>query len=314
MGRCPYVDESASFLDGWHCIILGGHVDDYDIVRNYCTSSVHCKKCPYHPDGRKTVCDTEDDHSDLPEEEVIFSSSTSKRKSAPSPSHDTRKYDIGTTTGSYRSYRSRRNTAVALAVVAFLLAAVIFGGKLIGILGPWVDMQTAQDTRSQRAYLLTVSREQDSGTLFKSRASAFDEEGYVHASAFSGLSDVYFKQDKACVWLGTTHLYVLNTAAVYDLSDSEIKQQLYRPLLVTAVDIGGAAVSSALTVTDESGQAVRCIPTGEGSYTLLLPDEAVHPVLTFHADGYQTLTAAPDLSGRMAQIVITLTAQGGAER
>ena len=51
MGRCPYIDDSASFMDGYHCKRIGGKVDEYDITRCYCNSSASYEYCPHYPGG-----------------------------------------------------------------------------------------------------------------------------------------------------------------------------------------------------------------------------------------------------------------------
>ncbi len=315
MGRCEYVDESASFLDGWHCSITGRHVDDSDIVRHYCRDSIDCRHCPYR--GGDDRLRKPHQEAPVPEEPAhpIYSEPVPSKPARPSRTgYGTDASSTYTGGGSWRSYRRNRGKTIALLSVIALIAALVFGGTLLGILGPWVDMHLPEGTVVPKASLLTVGRGENGSPLFAARSGAFDQEGYAHAVAPTGTSDVYYREDNACVWLGTTDLLMLNTSVVYDIGYDEIRSLLVRPLLVTLTDTDGTPISAPLTVTDESGQSVQCTALSAGSYVLLLPDDSRSPSLTFCAEGYRSFTAQPDLSDRLSQAHIKLSEEGGAPR
>ncbi len=313
MGRCEYVDDSASFLDGWHCRITGRHVETAQMVRDYCNDSINCENCPHrNPQAHRRDEEKVLNQQEEPEASLYYTEQHSQRETPERiPDTDHSSYVGG---GSWSSYRGRRTKTIAVMAAVLFAAVLVFGGQLIGIWGPWVDMQLPEGASAAESALLIVGRGENNAPLFKTRAGSFDESGYAHVAAFNGTSDVYFRRDDACVWVGTTDLLMLNTSVVYDIGYDEIQDLLYRPLLLAVNDADGRAIPSALTVADEYGQPVRCIAMGDGKYVLLLNDDDVSVKLTFRAEGYPSVEGCVDLSDRLMSAVITLPHEGSDNR
>lgn len=313
MANCEYVDKSV-WLDGYHCKLAGRRIDDRSFVNTYCRSSVHCDECPIrNPNAGKRQEEQRTREEEQRREQA--QREARKRREAeeyrtPVRSSGRRGYSGGggsSSIGFLDVLGSVAHFGIMMLVVAVVVIILVFGSDFLGWMGPWVDMKLPDGTPTEGVSLYSVSRDED--TTFESRSGEFDQDGLAHVRFHTGYSDVYFARDCGGVWIGTCDLYTLNTAVVYDVTYEEIQSQMYRTLLADLVDSSGTPIVSGLTVTDAAGDACKCIDMGNGRYAVILPDEAITPVLTFQADGYAAYTVEMDMSGRLVTAMITLAAK-----
>lgn len=307
MGKCEYVDDSASFADGWHCKLLRGHVDDRSLVNNYCRDSVYCEYCPVRGgDDRRRRRDPEPEEK-IPEIREVHRDNTGETIRSGGGSSGGGG-GIGLLFGEVGTFLKIFTVALAVVLVGMLV------GHLFGMNDTWVNMQLPDGAVTKNAGLYAVNRDTAWGDpLFDVSSEEFDDEGHVRLRSYKNYSDAYFYQDTGAVWLGTNDLYPANETTVYDITYEEICQQLYRVVLVELRDTEGASIASGLTVTDGNGQSQRCVDMGNGSYAVLLPNDTETVALTFNSAGYESYTATMELSQRLTSVVVTLVQEGGNE-
>lgn len=294
MGRCPYIDDSASFLDGYHCKMIGGKVDEYEITRCYCNSSASYPYCP-HAGGddrlrrkpepeepKKEIRRTEEPEPPDPPRQDL-------RKPAPSRSH------------------SERHTGRLVLIAAGIIGIFVLLLKLAGYLDTNVYFNlTNIGTTSRKDYSVEIiSRGPED--LFQTRRKGFNKQNKVRFPVKTGDHDFWVIYDDCASFYGTWSGNNPGGDVQGTVDADALRLGMERGLLITLQDGKKQPIlTQSLSVTGDSGEVYPTISLGSGQYVILVPETAVAPALTFQAEGYEILTVTLDLSGRLNSAVVTL--------
>lgn len=305
MGRCEYIDDSASFLDGYHCLITGRRVDDPQIVGYYCKSSVACEYCPYRGG---------DDRYRKPKEEPP------KR----TPSYDTEEsYTGGTGSGSTGSGstggsgggggRSSGYGGKGLGVLGGLALLFVGVGVLIVFITRWLGLD---DSRLQLELLSETPTKIEDVSLraiclgekhrYKSETGGFDENAVSDLSLENGINEVYLEYDGTSILVGA---FVGDDTNAYtgQLDLDKAMSNAVRILLVTLEDGDEVPITAGqLRVTDERGEDMAIMAMDGGGYVVLVPNDTLSADLTFSIGGYEPLSVKVDMSERVTGVLLTL--------
>lgn len=308
MGYCDYHNsEKSGPMNGWYCNRMDKYVDR-SLYTHYCNDSIRCKYCP------ALGGDDRDRKPRVEETEKPVEKSYSRRNTDVEDDRGTTgggsRGGGGSTPGFFETAGAVIKTLGLALIVSAIICVLVFGADFLGFLGPWVDFQLpANSPLIQDASLYSVSWDAD--TRFEGRSEEFDKEGLAHARFHNGVSDVYYSQDRAAVWIGTCNLMTLNTAVVYDITEDEIQSQLFRTLLIHLTDSQDVPIMSEPAVTLDSGESLDVQYMGDDLWIVILPNDQLNPSLNLASDGYKPVTFSVDMKERVAEVNVKMAAKEG---
>lgn len=304
MGRCPYIDDSASFMDGYHCTRIGGKVKEYDITRCYCNSSASYVHCPYC--GGDDRLRSKPEPETPPRKEPERSSSCDSGDDSYGSGGGGNSYSGGSPTpprgGS--SAKGYGGLLIAIAIVFGLMYLVMYCTGLLHSHALF-QLQNLGGVDAEEFTLRSLSLSPEH--LYDTKKADFDETGFGSMRLREGPNEIWLEYDGVSFLLGS---FVGDGKVDYPAENVDLRQlqaQMVRPLLLTLQDGNQVpVVTDQLTVTGPSGQSMTVMATGDGTYVVLLPNDAICPALTFYVEGFEPLTVSADLSDRIAGAVLTL--------
>lgn len=295
---CPYIDNSASFLDGYHCLRIKGKVQDRDITRCYCNSSANYQYCPHNGGDDRTRNKQEPEPEKKPEptpprQNPIFDDDTPERRN-PVPRPPSRGYNLG-----FFGW-----AAVILLAVAVILTVVIVKGDFESCLQ--LQLTNTGDIKPRQVSLVAVNRSPE--TPYQCREERFNKKGYCDLKLADGPNDVYMEYDGVSVLMATFQGDGVNKYTAENGFDFQwFQEQSVYVLLVTLEDgQEQPIVTDNLQVTGEGGRTMPVMVMADGRYAVILPGGADTMSLTFTAEGYDPVTATLVLKDRLSGVLLTL--------
>lgn len=295
---CPYIDNSASFLDGYHCLKIKGKVQDREITKCYCNSSANYQYCPYNGGDDRKRNKQEPEPEKKPEptpprQNPIFDDDTPERRN-PVPRPPSRGYNLG-----FFGW-----AAVILLAVAVILTVVIVKGDFESCLQ--LQLTNTGDIKPRQVSLVAVNRSPE--TPYQCREERFNKKGYCDLKLADGPNDVYMEYDGVSVLMATFQGDGVNKYTAENGFDFQwFQEQSVYVLLVTLEDgQEQPIVTDNLQVTGEGGRTMPVMVMADGRYAVILPGGADTMSLTFTAEGYDPVTATLVLKDRLSGVLLTL--------
>lgn len=295
---CPYIDNSASFLDGYHCLKIKGKVQDREITKCYCNSSANYQYCPYNGGDDRKRNKQEPEPEKKPEptpprQNPVFDDETPERRN-PVPRPPSRGYNLG-----FFGW-----AAVILLAVAVILTVVIVKGDFESCLQ--LQLTNTGDIKPRQVSLVAVNRSPE--TPYQCREERFNKKGYCDLKLADGPNDVYMEYDGVSVLMATFQGDGVNKYTAENGFDFQwFQEQSVYVLLVTLEDgQEQPIVTDNLQVTGEGGRTMPVMVMADGRYAVILPGGADTMSLTFTAEGYDPVTATLVLKDRLSGVLLTL--------
>ncbi len=295
---CPYIDNSASFLDGYHCLRIKGKVQDREITKCYCNSSANYQYCPYNGGDDRTRNKQEPEPEKKPEptpprQNPVFDDETPERRT-PAPRPVSRGYNLG-----FFGWG-----AVILLVVAVILTVIIVKGDFESRLQ--LQLINTGDIKPRQVSLVSVNRSPE--TPYQCREERFNKKGYCDLKLADGPNDVYMEYDGVSVLMATFQGDGVNKYTAENGFDFQwFQEQSVYVLLVTLEDGQEQSImTDNLQVTGEGGRTMPVMVVADGGYAVILPGNADTMSLTFTAEGYDPVTATLTLKDRLSGVLLTL--------
>ena len=294
MGRCPYIDDSASFMDGYHCKRIGGKVDEYDITRCYCNSSASYEYCPHYPGGDDRLRSKPE-----PEKPREMVRNSEERESV------TERQETHKTTPVRRSSHGEMFKVLMGVVLAFGVLLLIMKAVGMGKTSVWFRLENPGTADRKDFTVEVISRSPDN--LYETEKKTFNRQNSARFPIEGGAHDFWIVYDDCARFFGTWSSNRPGGDVQGTVDGEQFRSELARGLLVTLQDGGKLPIlTENLIVTDDQGAEFPAVPLGNGAYVVMLPEDVTAPVLTFRVEGYQPLTVAMDLSQRLTGAVVTL--------
>lgn len=304
MGKCEYVDDNANFLDGWHCKIIGGKVDDPDIVGYYCKSSVACEYCPHRGGDdryRKPKSEEKPEREERYEEKRSGGGSSGYRGG----SSDKNKYGV----------QSNYKVLGVVILLFVLLGVFLFIAAKCGAFRSTVNIQfnIPEGVDHNDISLMAVSL--DPEHLYETEEKKFSEDGSCSLQIYDGQNYIYLKYNGVCILLGDAVGDSNNHFARDDFSYDDMQSFLFRTVIVDLQDTKEAPIEAdKLTVEDANGEAKDCLKLDGDTFLIVLGNENTANSLTVTAEGYEPLQLDVDLTDkRLEKVLLTFSSKSGGD-
>lgn len=302
MGKCEFVDDSANFLDGYHCKLLGGKVNDYSLTRCYCNASYNCRHCPVRGG---------DDRLRKPRQEP-----------APAPTPAPRRRDDSEDSDRSARSHSTGGSSGGSSWLIWPVVVLIFVMVTISQFKPEVFESAPAQSAVHAAIELpeTMDHEDltlqavscDAATLYRISSVGFAADGSAAVPVEDGRSDIYLTYDDASILVGDVTVSSGNSYRANHCDYGYLKVRALRVLVFTLKDSDGTPIDIGdLTVDAGEGRTEDWSRLAPGQYAVTLSDDAVKPGLTLNVPGYEPVTVEADLSCRLRFLEITLDQDGG---
>ena len=303
MGKCEYVDDNANFLDGWHCTIIKGRVDDPDIVGYYCKSSTACEYCPYRGgDDRYRKQKNEPARSERSEESYDQSSSSTGGVDGSSSSRKSG--------GSYDKYGIESNKKVLGVVILLfaLLCVFVFIAAKCGAFRSTVNLYLDLPENVNHKELSLIAVSLDPEHLYETEEKKFSEDGNCSLKIRDGQNLIYISYNGVSVYIGDAVGDSSSNFMRDDFSYEDLQTYLFRTLVIDLQDTEGAPIeNAALQVESKNGEDLSWLQLDADTYVIIFSNTNTAPVVAVKAEGYKEIEITADLTEeRVEKMLLTL--------